>query len=76
MSLQLELLDNNSFSQELDGTFQQDDNISLEQRRTTIHNSRRSGSKAISNKKKQIRKSLSRTKHLRVQLRGLKRRIR
>ena len=33
MSLQLELLDNNSFSQELDGTFQQDDNISFEAKR-------------------------------------------
>ena len=76
MSLQLELLDNNSFSQELDGTFQQDDNISFELRKRTIHNSRRRGSKAISNKKKQIRKSRSHTKHLLVQLRGLKRRIR
>ena len=70
------VLENVSFSQELSDTFQQPTDLSLEQRRRTIHNSRRRGSKAISNKKKQIRKSLSRTRHLRVQLRGLKRRIR
>ena len=75
MSLHLDLLDNNSFSQELDGTFQPTD-LSFELRKRTIHNSRRRGSKAISNKKKQIRKSRSHTKHLMVQLRGLKRRIR
>ena len=70
------VLENVSFSQELNDTFQQPTDLSFELRKRTIHNSRRRGSKAISNKKKQIRKSLSRTKHLRVQLRGLKRRIR
>ena len=71
------VLENASFSQELNDTFQQPvDELSLEGRKSTIHNSRRRGSKAISNKKKQIKKSLSRTKHLRVQLRSLKRHIR
>ena len=70
------VLENVSFSQELNDTFQQPTDLSFELRKRTIHNSRRRGSKAISNKKKAIRKSLSRTKHLRVQLRGLKRRIR
>ena len=70
------VLENASFSQELNDTFQQPTDLSFELRKRTIHNSRRRGSKAISNKKKQIRKSLSTTKHLRVQLRGLKRRIR
>ena len=70
------VLENVSFSQELNDTFQQPTDLSLEQRRRTIHNSRRRGSKAISNKKKQITKSRSHTKHLLVQLRGLKRRIR
>ena len=70
------VLENVSFSQELSDTFQQPTDLSLEQRRRTIHNSRRRGSKAISNKKKQITKSRSHTKHLLVQLRGLKRRIR
>ena len=70
------VLENVSFSQELSDTFQQPTDLSFELRKRTIHNSRRRGSKAISNKKKQIRKSLSRTKHLRVQLRSLKRVIR
>ena len=33
MSLQLELLDNNSFSQELENDFQQDEDISFEAKR-------------------------------------------
>ena len=71
------VLENVSFSQELNDTFQQPtEELSFEGRRKTIHNSRRRGSKAITNKKKVIRKSLARTKHLRVQLRSLKRRIR
>ena len=70
------VLENVSFSQELNDTFQQPTDLSFELRKRTIHNSRRRGSKAIANKKKQIRKSRSHTKHLMVQLRGLKRRIR
>ena len=70
------VLENASFSQELNDTFQQPTDLSFELRKRTIHNSRRRGSKAISNKKKQITKSRSRTKHLMVQLRTLKRRIR
>ena len=70
------VLENVSFSQELNDTFQQPTDLSFELRKRTIHNSRRRGSKAISNKKKQITKSMSHTKHLLVQLRGLKRRIR
>ena len=70
------VLENVSFSQELNDTFQQPTDLSFELRKRTIHNSRRRGSKAISNEKKQIRKSISKTKHLRVQLRTLKRGIR
>ena len=36
MSLQLELLDNNSFSQELENDFQQDEDISFEGRRRRL----------------------------------------
>ena len=69
------VLENVSFSQELNDTFQQPvEELSFELRK--IRNSRRRGSKAISNKKKAIRKSMARTRHLRVQLRSLKRRIR
>ena len=70
------VLENVSFSQELNDTFQQPTDLSFELRKRTIHNSKRRGSKAISNKKKQITKSRSHTKPLLVQLRGLKRRIR
>ena len=71
------VLENASFSQELIDTFQQPtEELSFEGRRRTIHNSRRRGSKAITNKKKAIRKSIAKTKHLRVQLRSLKRQIR
>ena len=70
-------MENVEFSQQLNDTFQQPtEELSFEGRRKTIHNSRRRGSKAITNKKKAIRKSLARTKHLRVQLRSLKRHIR
>ena len=49
MSLQLELLDNNSFSQELENDFQQDEDISFEcrRRRLTRVSSRRPVGKTL-----------------------------
>ena len=74
MSLQLELLDNNSFSQELENDFQQDDNISFEA--SAIRNSRRKKSKAVTRGKARVRKARSRVKKAQTALRKLKRQIR
>jgi len=74
MSLQLELLDNNSFSQELDGTFQQDDNISFDQR--AIRNSRRRGSKAITRGKARVRRARANVRKAQTALRKMRRGIR
>ena len=74
MSLQLELLDNNSFSQELENDFQQDDNISFEAR--AIRNSKRRGSKAITRGKARVRRARANVRKAQTALRKLKRRIR
>jgi len=70
------VLENASFSQELNDTFQQPIEEFSFAGSKRIRNSRRRGSKAITNKKKQIRKAQGKVKHLRVQLRGLRRSIR
>ena len=66
------VLENASFSQELTDTFQQPvETLTFETKLRA--NSRRRGSKAITNKKKQIKKAQGKVRHLRVQLRGLRR---
>jgi len=72
MSLQL---DNVNFGQELNDTFQPDStDLSFELRK--IRNSRRRGSKAITNAKKRVRKNQANLRKARTALRSLKRRIR
>ena len=69
------VLENVSFSQELNDTFQQPvEELSFELRK--IRNSRRRGSKAITNAKKRIRKNQANLRKARTALRKLKRRIR
>ena len=71
------VLENVSFSQELNDTFQQPvEELSFEGRKRTIHNSRRRGSKAITNAKKRVRKNQANLRKARTALRSLKRRIR
>ena len=69
------VLENASFSQELNDTFQQPvEELSFELRK--IRNSRRRGSKAITNAKKRVRKNQANLRKARTALRSLKRRIR
>ena len=69
------VLENVSFSQELNDTFQQPtEELSFEARK--IRNSRRRGSKAILNAKKRVRRNQANLKKARTALRSLKRRIR
>ena len=69
------VLENVSFSQELNDTFQQPvEELSFELRK--IRNSRRRGSKAILNAKKRVRKNQANLRKARTALRSLKRRIR
>tara|TARA_B000000460_G_C21357048_1_gene323741 strand:+ start:258 stop:476 length:219 start_codon:yes stop_codon:yes gene_type:complete len=69
------VLENVSFSQELNDTFQQPvEELSFELRK--IRNSRRRGSKAITNAKKRVRKNQANLRKARTALRSLKRRIR
>ena len=69
------VLENASFSQELNDTFQQPtEELSFEARK--IRNSRRRGSKAILNAKKRVRKNQANLRKARTALRTLKRRIR
>ena len=75
MSLQLELLDNNSFSQELENDFQKDEILNFDQRRA-IRNSRRRGSKAITRGKARVRRARANVRKAQTALRKLKRRIR
>ena len=69
------VLENVSFSQELNDTFQQPvEELSFEGKK--IRNSRRRGSKAITNAKKRVRKNEANLRKARTALRSLKRRIR
>ena len=69
------VLENASFSQELNDTFQQPtEELSFEARK--IRNSRRRGSKAILNAKKRVRRNQANLRKARTALRKLKRRIR
>ena len=69
------VLENASFSQELNDTFQQPtEELSFEARK--IRNSRRRGSKAILNAKKRVRRNQANLRKARTALRSLKRRIR
>jgi len=69
------VLENVSFSQELNDTFQQPvEELSFDLRK--IRNSRRRGSKAITNAKKRVRKNQANLRKARTALRSLKRRIR
>tara|TARA_B100001245_G_scaffold211966_1_gene176946 strand:+ start:246 stop:464 length:219 start_codon:yes stop_codon:yes gene_type:complete len=69
------VLENVSFSQELNDTFQQPtEELSFEARK--IRNSRRRGSKAILNAKKRVRRNQANLRKARTALRSLKRRIR
>ena len=69
------VLENASFSQELNDTFQQPvEELSFELKK--IRNSRRRGSKAITNAKKRVRKNQANLRKARTALRSLKRRIR
>ena len=69
------VLENVSFSQELNDTFQQPvEELSFELRK--IRNSRRRGSKAILNAKKRVRRNQANLRKARTALRSLKRRIR
>ena len=69
------VLENASFSQELNDTFQQPvEELSFELRK--IRNSRRRGSKAILNAKKRVRRNQANLRKARTALRSLKRRIR
>ena len=69
------VLENASFSQELNDTFQQPvEELSFELRK--IRNSRRRGSKAIANAKKRVRRNQANLRKARTALRSLKRRIR
>ena len=69
------VLENVSFSQELNDTFQQPvEELSFESKK--IRNSRRRGSKAITNAKKRVRKNQANLRKARTALRSLKRRIR
>ena len=69
------VLENASFSQELNDTFQQPvEELSFESKK--IRNSRRRGSKAITNAKKRVRKNQANLRKARTALRSLKRRIR
>jgi len=70
------VLENASFSQELNDTFQQPTELSFEAKRSPIRNSRRRGSKAITNAKKRIRKNQANLRKAKTALRSLKRRIR
>ena len=75
MSLQLELLDNNSFSQELENDFQKDEILNFDQR-GAIRNSRRRKSKAVTRGKARVRKAQARVRKAQTALRKLKRQIR
>ena len=69
------VLENASFSQELNDTFQQPvEDLSFELKK--IRNSRRRGSKAILNAKKRVRRNQANLRKARTALRSLKRRIR
>ena len=68
-------MENVSFSQELNDTFQQPvEELSFESKK--IRNSRRRGSKAITNAKKRVRRNQANLRKARTALRSLKRRIR
>ena len=69
MSLQLLELDNNSFSQELEGTFQQEELVSFEATKKKRNSRRTRKPVAIKNAEKRVRKHVRSLKKARTHLR-------